>query len=104
MQFYLMGALAFSAVVEPAVLYVAAYKLRDPQDGLAVVKTVLACFAVFDVFHALAAVAGSGFNAVLPVVGRGFDGFVAINFWVPLGWFLVRGLWFWGGECGKGEG
>ena len=93
MQYYLMGALAFSAVIEPAALYVAAYKLRDQRDSRLVVQTILASFAAFDIFHAAAAVAGSGFHAVLPLVGD-FNIYTAINFWVPLLWFLVRSAWF----------
>ena len=93
MQYYLMGALTFSAVIEPAALYVAAYKLRDQRDSRLVVQTILASFAAFDIFHAAAAVAGSGFHAVLPLVGD-FNIYTAINFWVPLLWFLVRSAWF----------
>jgi hypothetical protein len=54
MQYYLMGALAFSAVIEPAALYVATYKLRDPRDSRLLIQTILASFAAFDIFHAAA--------------------------------------------------
>jgi len=93
MQYYLMGALAFSAVIEPAALYVAAYKLRDPRDSRIVAQTILASFAAFDIFHAAAAIAGSGVDAVLPLTGE-FDVYSGINFWVPLVWLLVRSAWF----------
>lgn len=93
MQYYLMGALAFSAVIEPAVLYVAAYKLRDQRDSRLVARTVLASFAAFDVFHAVAAIAGSGVNAILPLTEE-FNVFAGINFWVPLLWLVVRSAWF----------
>jgi hypothetical protein len=93
MQYYLMGALAFSAVIEPAALYVAAYKLRDPRDSRLVIQTVLASFAAFDIFHAAAAIAGSGVQAVLPLAAE-FNVYSAINFWVPLLWLLVRSAWF----------
>ena len=93
MQYFLMGALAFSAVIEPAALYVAAYKLRDARDSRIMVQTILASFAAFDVFHAAAAVAGSGINAVVPMAAE-FDVYSAINFWVPLLWLLVRSAWF----------
>jgi hypothetical protein len=63
MQYYLMGALAFSAVIEPAALYVATYKLRDPRDSRLLIQTILASFAAFDIFHAAAAIAGSGVQA-----------------------------------------
>ena len=93
MQYYLMGALAFSAVIEPAALYVAAYKLRDQRDCHLVVQTVLASFAAFDVFHAAAAISGSGIQALLPLAEE-FNIYSAINFWVPLMWLLVRSAWF----------
>ena len=95
MQYYLMGALAFSAVIEPAALYVAAYKLRDQRDSRLVVQTILASFAAFDIFHAAAAIAGSGIHAIMPLAGD-FNIYSAINFWVPLLWFLVRSAWFFG--------
>jgi hypothetical protein len=93
MQYYLMGALAFSAVIEPAAIYVAAYKLRDQRDSHLVIQTVLASFAAFDIFHAAAAIAGSGINAILPLAEE-FDIYSAINFWVPMLWLLVRSAWF----------
>ena len=93
MQYYLMGALAFSTVIEPAALYVATYKLRDQRDSRLVAQTILASFAAFDIFHAAAAIAGSGFQAVLPLAEE-FDIYSGINFWVPLLWLLVRSAWF----------
>lgn len=93
MQYYLMGALAFSAVIEPAALYVAAYKLRDPRDARVVAQTILSSFAVFDIFHAAAAIAGSGVQAVLPLAEE-FNIYSGINFWVPLMWLLIRSAWF----------
>lgn len=93
MQYYLMSALAFSAVIEPAGLYVAAYKLRDQRDSRIIIQTILASFAAFDVFHAAAAVAGSGFQATMPMADE-FNVYSAINFWVPLLWLLVRSAWF----------
>lgn len=93
MQYYLMGALAFSAVIEPAALYVAAYRLRDHRDSHLVVQTILASFAAFDIFHAAAAIAGSGMQAVLPLAEE-FNIYSAINFWVPSMWLLVRSAWF----------
>jgi hypothetical protein len=93
MQYYLMGALAFSAVIEPAALYVAAYKLRDQRDSRIVVQTILASFAAFDIFHTAAAVAGSGVQAILPL-SEEFNVYSAINCWVPLLWLLARSAWF----------
>jgi hypothetical protein len=95
LQYYFMAALAFSAFVEPAVLYVATYKLHDARDSQTVVRAVLASFAAFDIFHAVAAIAGSSFNAVLPMAVE-FDVYVAINFWIPSLWLVVRGTWFLG--------
>jgi hypothetical protein len=95
LQYYFMAALAFSAFVEPAVLYVATYKLRDARDSQTVVRAVLASFAAFDIFHAVAAIAGSSFHAALPMAAE-FDVYVAINFWIPLTWLVVRGTWFLG--------
>jgi hypothetical protein len=92
LQYYFMGALAFSAVIEPLLLYVAVNKLRDPQDSRTVVKAVLASFAAFDVFHAAAAIAGSGIGALVPMTA-GFDLYSAINFYVPMLWFVVRIAW-----------
>lgn len=92
MQYYLMGALAFSAVIEPAALYVAAYKLRDPRDSRIMIQTILASFAAFDIFHAAAAIAGSGLYATMPFAEE-FNVYAAINFWVPLLWLLVRSAW-----------
>ena len=93
LQYYFMGALAFSAVIEPAALYIAAYKLRDPRDSRLVIQTILASFAAFDIFHAAAAIAGSGVQAILPLAAE-FNIYSAINFWVPLLWLLVRSAWF----------
>jgi len=93
LQYYFMGALAFSAVVEAAVLYVAVYKLKDPRDTRAVVQAVLASFAAFDIFHALAAIAGSGIPALMPLTAES-DLYSAINFYVPLLWLIVRITWF----------
>jgi hypothetical protein len=95
LQYYFMAALAFSAFVEPAVLYVATYKLHDPRDSKTVVRAVLASFAAFDIFHAVAAIAGSSFHAAFPMAAD-FDVYVAINFWIPLLWLVVRGTWFLG--------
>jgi hypothetical protein len=95
LQYYFMAALAFSAFVEPAVLYVATYKLHDARDSQTVVRAVLASFAAFDIFHAVAAIAGSSFHAALPMAAE-FDVYVAINFWIPLMWLVVRGTWFLG--------
>lgn len=95
LQYYFISALAFSAVIEPVLLYVATHKLQDSHDSLMVVKAVLGCFAVFDVFHSVAAVAGGGIEAILPG-SVGFMWEVGVNFWVPLAWFGVRGWWFWG--------
>jgi hypothetical protein len=94
LQYYFMGALAFSAVVEAAVLHAAVYKLRDPRDSRKVVRAVLASFAAFDVFHALAAIAGSGIPALTPLTAQ-LDLYSAINFYVPLLWLVVRITWFW---------
>ena len=93
MQYYLMGALAFSAVIEPAALYVTACKLRDQRDARIVAQTILSSFAVFDIFHAAAAIAGSGAQAILPLA-EDFNIYSGINFWVPLMWLLVRSAWF----------
>jgi hypothetical protein len=93
LQYYFMGALAFSAVVEPLLLYVAVYKLRDLRDSRTVVKAVLASFAAFDIFHAAAAIAGSGVRAIVPMTGE-LDLYSAINFYVPMLWFVVRIAWF----------
>lgn len=93
LQYYLMGALAFSAVVEVVVLYVAVYKLKDPRDSRTVVQAVLASFAAFDVFHAAAAIAGSGYRAITPMTGES-DLYSAVNFYVPMVWLLVRIAWF----------
>jgi hypothetical protein len=95
LQYYFMAALAFSAFVEPAVLYVATYKLHDARDSQTVIRAVLASFAAFDIFHTVAAVAGSSFHAILPMAAE-FDIYVAINFWIPLLWLVVRGSWFLG--------
>lgn len=93
LQYYFMGALAFSAVVEAVVLYVAVYKLKDPEDSLMVVRAVLASFAAFDIFHAAAAIAGSGYRAIMPMMGE-LDLYSAVNFYVPMLWLSVRVAWF----------
>ena len=93
LQYYFMGALAFSAVVEPLLLYVAVYKLRDPRDSRTVVTALLASFAAFDIFHAAAAIAGSGMEALMPMTAE-FDLYSAINFYVPMLWLVARIAWF----------
>jgi len=94
LQYYFMGALAFSAVIEPLLLYVAVHKLKDPRDSRTVVQAVLASFAAFDIFHAAAAVAGSGIGALMPMTAE-FDLYSGINFYVPMLWLVVRLTWFW---------
>jgi uncharacterized membrane protein YgcG len=94
LQYYFMGALAFSAVIEPLLLYIAINKLKDPRDSRTVVQAVLASFAAFDIFHAAAAVAGSGIGALMPTTA-GFDLYSGINFYVPMLWLVVRLTWFW---------
>ena len=101
LQYYFMGALAFSAVIEPLLLYIAVNKLRDPRDSRTVVKAVLASFAAFDIFHAAAAIAGSGTGALMPMTAD-FDLYSAINFYVPMLWFVVRFAWF-RGSGGKAK-
>lgn len=93
LQYYFMGALAFSAVVEPLLLYVAVHKLRDPRDSRTVVQAVLASFAAFDIFHAAAAIAGSGIRALVPMTEK-WDAYSGINFYVPMVWLVARIAWF----------
>jgi uncharacterized membrane protein YgcG len=94
LQYYFMGALAFSAVIEPLLLYVAVNKLKDPRDSRIVVQAVLASFAAFDIFHAAAAIAGSGTGALVPMTAE-FDFYSGINFYVPMLWLVARLTWFW---------
>jgi uncharacterized membrane protein YgcG len=94
LQYYFMGALAFSAVVEPLLLYIAVNKLGDPRDSRTVVQAVLSSFAAFDIFHAAAAIAGSGIGALMPMTAE-FDLYSGINFYVPMLWLVVRLTWFW---------
>jgi hypothetical protein len=79
-------------VIEPLLLYLAVNKLRDPRDSRTVVKAVLASFAAFDIFHAAAAIAGSGVGALVPMTAE-FDVYSAVNFYVPMLWFVVRIAW-----------
>jgi hypothetical protein len=86
-----MAALAFSGVIEPMLLYVARYKLRDVHDAEAVIKAVLVAFSAFDVFHAGATLAVTGLGAVLP--GSQMHIYAMVNVWVPAAWMLLRTLW-----------
>ncbi|KAM0294438.1 hypothetical protein HYE67_000102 [Fusarium culmorum] len=86
-----MSALAFSGVIEPLLLYVARYKLRDIHDAEQVIKAVLFAFMAFDVFHAGATLAVTGVAAALP--GPRMNVYVMINVWIPTAWLLLRTLW-----------
>ncbi|KAG9251391.1 uncharacterized protein F5Z01DRAFT_639291 [Emericellopsis atlantica] len=85
-----VAAMAFSAVVEPMLLYLARYKLHDARDTELVVTGVLLSFLAFDVFHAAAnwAVVGSA--------SLTRDMYAAINFWIPVGLVVIRSMWLLG--------
>ncbi|KAF5233233.1 hypothetical protein FANTH_12630 [Fusarium anthophilum] len=86
-----IAALAFSGIIEPMLLYVARYKLRDVCDAEEVLKTVLFAFIAFDIFHAGATLAIAGVAAVLPGPHRHI--YAMVNVWVPTAWMLLRMLW-----------
>ncbi|CCT71808.1 uncharacterized protein FFB20_14114 [Fusarium fujikuroi] len=86
-----ISALAFSGIIEPMVLYVARYKLRDIRDAEEVIKTVLVAFIAFDIFHASATLAVTGTAAALP--GSQSHIYAMVNVWVPMAWMLLRILW-----------
>lgn len=89
-----MAALAFSGVIEPMLLYVARYRLRDTSDAEQVIKAVLSSFSVFDVFHAGATLAVTGVAAALP--GSSMHIYAMVNVWVPIAWLLLRLSWILG--------
>ena len=89
-----MAALAFSGVIEPMLLYVARYRLRDTSDAEQVVKAVLTSFLVFDIFHAGATLAVTGKAAALP--GSSMHIYAMVNVWVPIAWLLLRVSWMLG--------
>ncbi|KAH7239407.1 hypothetical protein BKA59DRAFT_548184 [Fusarium tricinctum] len=86
-----MAALSFSGVIEPMLLYLARYKLRDTRDAEDVITTVLFAFIAFDVFHAGATLAVTGAAAVLP--GPQGHIYAMVNVWVPMAWLVLRMLW-----------
>lgn len=98
-----MAAMAFSAIVEPLVLYVARYKLTGARDAQTVISVTLISFMAFDLFHSAASVSVSGFPAAIPSVNLDLrspqldcskmDLYASINFWVPLVWLAARSLW-----------
>jgi hypothetical protein len=97
------GALAFSAIIEPSLLYVAQFKLSDPKDAERVVQAVLMSFLAFDVLHALATAAVVGSSAIFPNNGwSGIHFYACINVWVPVLWMGARACWFAG--FGKRQG
>ena len=89
-----MAALAFSGVIEPILLYVARYKLRDASDAEQVITAVLSSFLVFDIFHAGATLAVTGVAAALP--GADMHIYAMVNVWVPMLWLLLRVSWMLG--------
>ncbi|OBS23077.1 hypothetical protein FPOA_03640 [Fusarium poae] len=89
-----MGALAFSGVIEPILLYVARYRLRDVFDAEQVIRAVLIAFFAFDVFHAVATLAVTGVEAALP--GSHMHIYAMVNVWVPTAWMLLRTSWIMG--------
>lgn len=98
-----MGTLAFSAIIEPVVLYVAATQMESARDAERVVAAVLVAFAAFDLLHAGATVVVTGWERVLPGLesahggsgsGNGLDLYACINVWVPLAWLVIRSAWF----------
>lgn len=92
-----MGALFFSAVIEPLVLYVAAYRLESAKDVERVVGAVLVAFMAFDFVHSAATLSVVGWEAVLPEVITGVKGGLVVlscvNVWVPMLWAVLRGCW-----------
>ncbi|RGP81811.1 hypothetical protein FLONG3_6 [Fusarium longipes] len=89
-----MAALAFSGVIEPILLYVARYKLRDVHDAEEVIKAVLVAFLVFDVLHACATLAVTGLAAALP--GSHMHVYAMVNVWIPMLWMTLRLSWMMG--------
>lgn len=98
-----MGALAFSAIIEPVLLFVARYKLSNAKDAEHVIEAVLICFSAFDVLHSLATITVVGTAAVFPSSTYGWAEvslYACINVWVPVAWLVARACWFTGlGRC-----
>ena len=66
MLYQFMSALAFSAVIEPAILFVAVYRMKQTQDACSIIRTVLLSFLAFDFFHSSATLAVVGFGFCTP--------------------------------------
>ena len=95
----LMGALLFSAAIEPLLLYTAIYRLESVRDAEIVIGALLMAFTLFDLLHSAATLSIVGYASVLPawVVGGGDGRFRWVcfaNVWVPIVWAAFRGCWF----------
>lgn len=88
-----MSAMIFSAVIEPLLLFVARFRLRDPYGTQVVMQAVLASYFLFDCLHAGSTLAVVGWDKAW---GPQVDFYAAINVWAPVGWMAVRSLWFLG--------
>jgi len=89
-----MGALAFSALIEPLVLFTATYRFESTRDAEMVIGAVLATFTAFDVFHAAATVSVVGWASVIPGLGGIVRWEACANIWVPVLWMGIRSCWF----------
>lgn len=84
-----IASMAFSGIIEPALVYKALYKLESVRDAQIVLQVVECAMGVFDVMHAVAIWAVAGQEVVS-------DWYAGVHFWIPVGFFMVRTLWFLG--------
>lgn len=84
-----IASMTFSGIIEPGLVYAAIYKLETPRDAQIVLELVEGAMGVFDVMHAA---------AIWTVAGREVvsDWYAGVHFWIPVGFFVVRSLWFLG--------
>ncbi|KAF5008761.1 hypothetical protein FDECE_4999 [Fusarium decemcellulare] len=100
LHYQYMSAFAFSAVIEPLMLFIARYRISNSSDAEQVIRGVLLSFLAFDAFHAFATAVVVGLDAVLPW-STSVNWYSCINVWVPVAWMIVRTCWLVG--AGRGH-
>lgn len=98
--YQLMAALAFSGVIEPALLYTARYKMENQRDAEKVIAAVLLSFGAFDILHLTSVIVVVGTELSIPTAmgtdWSNVDLYAGINIWVPVAWLVLRTLWLLG--------
>lgn len=94
MLYQFMGAFAFSAIVEPVILYCAKYKMHSPKDAELAIWGVEISMLVYDFMHSFAEISVVGSASVIPGFSwSNVDSGACVNAYAPLVWAIIRMGW-----------